>query len=433
MTPGRAGRLAVLGGERAVATTDRRIFDWPQWTPEHREAMLAVIDSGGTSEWDVTLQFEAAWAAYNGVEYALAYPNGTAALQAAMFAVGLQRGDEIIGPAFTYWASLSPALTLGAISVFADLDPESLCLDPRSVAAKIGPRTRAIMVVHYNAHPAAMDELLALARQHDLRVIEDVSRAQGSLYRGTMCGALGDVGALSMMARKSFAIGEGGMLVTRDRAVYERAVAWSHYERHDSDLTDPALRAISGIPLGGVKGRLNQVAAACGLVETRHYPARLREIDAALRRFAEGLAGVPGVRLRAVDEPGSSMGGWYYPVVHYEAAALGGLPLAEFGRAVAAEGAWWAPLPDRPLHRHPFFQQADIYGDGQPTRLVGATRDVRDADGDLPVSETIRERACMGPWFKHDWADQIAAQATAWRKVAEQADTLLAARAAAAD
>jgi dTDP-4-amino-4,6-dideoxygalactose transaminase len=425
--------LALLGGPKAVPREDESLFHWPIVTHEDEQAVLDVLRAGNMSDWDITQQFEREWAAYQGTRYALAHCNGTAALLAAMWAAGLGRGDEMIAPSLTYWASATQVMSLGATPVFADIDPVTLCIDPNDVEHRITPRTRAIMVVHYCGHPADMDPILAIARRHNLKVIEDVSHAHGSVYKGRMCGSIGDVSAMSMMARKSFSIGEAGMLCTDDRAIYERAIAFAHYERTKTDLTIPELKSVAaaegfatGLPLGGVKGRINQTCSAMGRVQLRHYPARIKVIQDAMNRFWDLLDGCPGVRPhRPVSGSGSTMGGWYNPVGHYVPEELGGLPVERFVEAVNAEGGRSGRGVNFPMHLHPLLNDADVYHDGKPTRIAFADRDVRQGRGSLPVSERLGSRAFGIPWFKHDRPEQIAQYAGAFRKVATQADKLL--------
>src|SRR5262249_46950770 len=218
--------LALLGGPKAVRSDPGDMFTGAISTPESGAAVLEVLRAGGMSGTDVTKEFEREFAAWHGMTYGLAHSSGTAALHGAMFGLGIQRGDEIICPSLTYWASCLPVYSLGGTVVFADVDPETLCLDPADVERRITPRTRAIVVVHYLGHPADMDRLIDVARRHRLRVVEDASHAHGALYKGKLVGTFGDVGAFSMMSGKSFAIGEGGMLLTNDREIYERAIAF---------------------------------------------------------------------------------------------------------------------------------------------------------------------------------------------------------------
>lgn len=418
--------LAILGGPQAVEQDQADLFHWPIVTTEDEQAVVAVLRAGSMSGRDITEKFEAEYAAYQGTKHALGHCNGTAALLAAMYACGVRRGDEIIVPSITYWASALPAFSLGATVVFADIDPASLCIDPADIERHISQRTKAIVPVHYSGHPADMDPIMAVARKHGLKVIEDVSHAHGGLYKGRMVGTFGDVAALSMMAGKSFAIGEAGMLCTDDRQIYERAIAFAHYQRHGTALTLPELQRLAGLPLGGIKGRMNQTCSAMGRVQLRYYPGRIKAIQDAMNRFWDLLDGTPGVRPhRPPADTGSTMGGWYNPVGHYVPEEVGGLPVERFIEAVNAEGGRSGRGCNFPLHLHPVLNEADVYGDGKPTRIAFADRDLRQPAGSLPVSEALGDR-CFGiPWFKHDRPEEIARYAAAYRKVALQADKLL--------
>jgi dTDP-4-amino-4,6-dideoxygalactose transaminase len=424
--------LAILGGPKAVPADHPDLFAWPIITAEDEQAVLDVLRSGKMSGWDISRKFETEYAAWQGTKYAIGLPNGTMALEAAMWACGLRRGDELIVPSLTYWASALPAMRLGATIVFADIDPASLCIDPADIEHRITDRTKAIVVVHYCGHPADLDPIVAIARKHNLKLIEDVSHAHGALYKGRMVGTIGDVSAMSMMAGKSFPIGEGGMLCTDDRAVCERTIAYCQYERTGADLTLPELKAFAGLPQGAMKGRLNQTCAAMGRVQLKYYPQRMKTIQDAMNRFWGSLEGTPGLRPhRPGKDSDSTMGGWYNPLGHYIPEELGGLPVGKFIDAVIAEGGRSGRASNMPLHLHPLLNTADIFGDGKPTRIAFADRNVREGQGSLPVSEALAER-CFGiPWFKHNRPDQIAPYAAAFKKVALQADKLNAPRAVA--
>jgi dTDP-4-amino-4,6-dideoxygalactose transaminase len=286
------------------------------------------------------------------------------------------------------------------------------------------------MVVHYCGHPADMDPIMDIARRHKLKVIEDASHAHGALYKGRMVGTLGDVAGCSMMSAKGFPIGEGGMLSTNDRTIFERAIAFGHYERCKTDLTDPALQALVGLPsplpAGAIKGRINQTCSAMGRVQLKHFPERMAEVQRALNRFWDLLEGVPGLRAhRVAKSSGSTMGGWYNPLAHYIREELGGLPVEKFHQALLAEGGRSGGGANVPIHLHPLVNQSDIYHDGKPTRLAFADRDVRQAKGTLPVTERLAARSLGVPSFKHDDAEQIALYASAYRKVAMNARHLL--------
>lgn len=419
--------LAILGGPRAVQTEPGDTFRWPILGEEDEQAVLEVLRAGAMSEIEVTRQFEEEFAAWHGVRYALAHNTGTAALHAAMFGVGVGHGDEILCPSLTYWASALPALSLGATVTFVEVDPETLTVDPDDLEHRITPRTKAIVVVHYCGYPCEMDPIMQIAERLGVKVIEDVSHAHGGLYRGRLLGTIGHVGAMSCMSGKALPIGEGGMLITDDALIYQRAVAFGHYERHATTLEHPSLRPFAGLPLGGQKYRMHQLSSAVGRVQLRHYRERMEEIQRAMNRFWDLLEGVPGIRAhRPPKGSGSTMGGWYAPHGLYCPEELGGLPVARFCEAVRAEGAATSPGANFPLHLHPVLNDADIYGHGRPTRIATSDRDVRQPPGSLPVTEALPERIYSIPWFKRDRPQIIEEHALAFRKVAEQADRLLA-------
>src|SRR5437867_7096778 len=245
-------KLAIHGGTTAVSGFNPDLFHWPIVTDEDEQAVIAVLRAGSMSGLDITRKFESEFGAWLGTKYALASCNGTTSLLEAMFGVGIGRGDEMIAPSLTYWASVLQCFSLGATPVFADVDPQTLNIDANDIEHRISKNTKAVMVVHHSGYPCDMDAIMLIARKNGLKVIEDVSHAHGGLYRGKKVGTLGDVSAMSMMSAKGFAVGEGGMLCTNDRGIYERAIAFAHYERTKDELTLPSLEPLKGLPLGGI-------------------------------------------------------------------------------------------------------------------------------------------------------------------------------------
>ena len=426
--------LAILGGKPTVTyvgtgkNDGSDMFKWPIITDEDREAVLEVINTGAMSGTDITKEFEKDFCKWTGSKYALGTNNGTSALHSAMYGCGIGRGDEIICPSITYWASCTGAYSLGATVVFGDIDPDTLCLDPKKLEEKITDRTKAIMVVHYCAHPADMDPIMEIAKKHNLKVIEDVSHAQGGKYKGRMLGTIGDVGAASMMSEKSLAVGEAGILWTNDREIYDRAVAFGSYDRFGSadDIETEYLKPLAGLPLGGYKYRMHQVSAAMARVQLKYYDERCAEIRKAMGYFCELIKDVPGIKVIRVDESeGSNMAGWYVPLCKYNADELGGLSITRFCKALRAEGYPVSPGINRPLHSHALFNTADVYGDGNPTRTVFDNKDIRELDKVLPVSEIINEKTFHLPYFKHYIPEVIEQYANAFRKVAANYKNLL--------
>ena len=420
------GELGLLGGPPAVRTPDGDLFDWPIITTEDEDAVLEVLRRRAMSGTDVTSQFEREFAAWQGVPFALGCTSGTASLHSAMYGCGVGVGDEIICPSITYWASATPCFSLGASVVFADIDPETLCLDPADIERHLSDRTKAIVVVHYASHPAAMDPIMEIAQRHGIKVIEDVSHAQGGLYRGRKLGTIGDVGAMSLMTGKSFAVGEAGMLVTANRTIYERALAFGHYDKYTPALETESLRPFAGLPLGGCKYRMHQLSSAVGRVQLKYYDERCAEIRRAVNYFWNQLEGLPGIRPHRVEPgSGSNNAGFYSALGHYDTRELGGLSLSRFVAAVRAEGSHCRAGCNLPLHTHPQLNDCDIYGHGKPTRLANATRDLRQPAGSLPVSEGINGKVFAIPVFKHFRPDVIAEHAAAFRRVVLGHEALL--------
>ena len=423
----RKSELAFHGGPKAVQSDTGDVFTWPIITAEHEQVVLDILRSGGMSGTGVTQRFENEFAAWQGTRYALGCNNGTAALHTAMFGCKVGVGDEIICPSVTYWASALQCFSLGATVVFSEIDPDTLCIDPHDIEHRITQRTRAIMVVHYMGHPADMDPIMAIAQRHEVKVIEDVSHAQGGFYKGRKVGTFGDVAGMSLMSGKSFAIGEAGMLVTNEREIFERAIAFGHYSRYGANVETESLKPFRGLPLGGYKYRMHQLSAAVGRVQLGSYDEQAEEIRRAMNYFWDQLEGLPGIRPhRPPKDSSSNMGGWYAPSGLYRPEELGGLSVTRYAEAVRAEGSICEPGVNKPLHLQPLFNSYDVYGHGKPTRIAHSDRDVRQPRGSLPVSEKIAALTYSIPWFKRYRPEIIEEYANAFRKVAENYQELLA-------
>ena len=429
MSSNEKSQLALLGGPQAISLDPGDIFAWPIVTQEDEQAVLDVLRKRKMSGLDITKKFEAEFAQWVGSQFALSTPSGTSAIQEAFFAAGIGAGDEIIAPSLTFWATVLQVYSMGGTVVFADIEPHSLCIDPDDIEHRITESTKAIVVVHYIGYPCDMDRIMVLAQKHDLKVIEDFSHAQGTRYKGKMVGSIGHIGATSLMTYKSFAIGEAGILVTNDRKMYERAVMFGHYIRQPEEgvITDPELRSVMGLPLGGVKNRLNQMTAAMGRVQLKYYDQRIAEVDKAMNYFWDLLEDVPGlIAHRPPRDSGHYKGGWYFPVGHYHPEQLGGLSATRFCQALKAEGFNETMVGvNKPLHLHPLFNSYDIYGHGKPTRLAHSDRDLTQPPGSLPVTEKVCSRLVAVPHFKLYRPEIIKTYALAFRKVCENYQELL--------
>lgn len=412
-------KLAILGGSKTVTIEEGDMFAWPIVTKEHEEALLGVLRSGSMSGLAITEEFEAQYAKTIGRKYAIACNNGTAAIHCCFYGMGVGVGCEVICPSITFWASIVQVYSLGATAVFADIDPDTLCLDPNDIEHRISPRTKAIVVTHYAGMPADMDAILAVAGKHNLKVLEDCSHAHGSLYKGRQVGTFGDAAGFSLMSAKAFPIGEGGIMFTDDQRIYERALLFGHYARHHKiELED--LKQYAGLPCGGYKYRLNQFGSALGLVQLKLYPSQTAEIDRAMNYFCDLIEDLPGIKpIRCEPGTNSTKGGWYYPRAKYDSAQLGGLSIRRFVDAINAEGSRSDIGGNAPLHLHPLFTKMDVYGHGRATRVAYLPESVglSQPAGSLPISEQINGAICGIPWFRHFRPEVIKQHADAFRKV----------------
>ena len=250
---------------------------WPSFSAQEIEAVGAVLASNRVNQWTGTevTAFESEFATYTGSQHAIALANGTLALDIALTALEVGPGDEVIVTPRSFIASASSVVTAGAIPVFADVDrnTQNLCL--RSVETKLTEKTKAIIVVHLAGMPSDMDALMALARKHDVKVIEDCAQAHGARWNGQSVGTIGDIGAWSFCQDKIMSTGgEGGMVTTNNRSLWE--IMWSlkdHGKSHQTvfnDNPEPGYRWLH--ESFGTNARLTEMQAAIGRIQTRRMP-----------------------------------------------------------------------------------------------------------------------------------------------------------------
>jgi len=223
------GTLALLGGPKCI-TAKPASPNWPRYSARAIAKVAAMLYTGrGLAQGRPAAEAEEKFAAYHGVQYALAVGSGTGALHCALAGCGIEPGDEVITTPYSYGASTGCILHHGAIPVFADVLPITGLLDPAKVEAKITPRTRGIVVVHLYGQPADMQALQAVTKKHGLKLIEDASQAHGARYHGKLVGSLSDAAGFSCMNTKLLATTEMGILLTGNRDVYDRALLLSQH------------------------------------------------------------------------------------------------------------------------------------------------------------------------------------------------------------
>jgi dTDP-4-amino-4,6-dideoxygalactose transaminase len=281
----------------------RRPFaPWPYFEEDEIEAAAAVLRSGKVNYWSGQegRLFETEFARSVGTKYAVCVANGTVALELALQALGIGRGDEVITTSRTFIASASCIVMRGARPVCVDVDPDSQNLTAESIRRAITPRTKAIIAVHLAGWPCDMDEILHLAGEYGLRVIEDCAQAQGAIYNGRPVGSLGDVAAFSFCQDKIMTTaGEGGMLTTNDPGVWERA--WS-FKDHGKSY-DAVYRRDRGEGYRwlhesfGTNWRMTELQAALGRVALTKVPRWVESRRRHANTLTQALSGLPGVRI----------------------------------------------------------------------------------------------------------------------------------------
>jgi hypothetical protein len=281
--------LALFGGQ-PVRSGD--LSPWPHFDEEMIKRVAEVLRSGKVNYWTglECRAFEEEFAAHCHVDYALAVANGTVALELALHACSIDRGDEVVVPPRTFIASASCVVLRGAIPIFADVDPVSQTITADAIRAVLTPRTRAVIAVHLAGWPCDMDSIMALAGERGLTVIEDCAQAHGASYKGRPVGSLGDVAAFSFCQDKIMTTGgEGGMLVTNRSDVWERAWAYRDHGRSCDAVRNrrhpPGFRWI--FDSFGTNWRMTEMQAAIGRVQLRNNLVRWVERR---RRNAAALA-----------------------------------------------------------------------------------------------------------------------------------------------
>jgi dTDP-4-amino-4,6-dideoxygalactose transaminase len=386
--------LAILGGAPAVEA--RAHNRWPDVRQEDREAVLGVLDRGvlsagsaldtGLAAPEITA-LEQGFAQFLGVKHCLSLNSGTAALHCCAAAIGLEPGDEVIVPAFTFIATPVAMAHHGLVPVFCDIDSRTFNMDPADLERRVTPRTRAVMPVHIHGLPADMDEIFLFARKHALRVIEDAAQAHGARYRGRLVGTLGDCAAFSLNVTKNLSGGEGGLFVSNDD---QHDVVARRLANFGEDMPPPSYFGRYYWSHGlGWNYRNQELSAAFA----RSQLARLEDYNAVGARNAailtDGLADVPGIRPPYVPEDRSSV--FHVYRVRLVPEELGWDGAADDLRdrvvnALRAEGAQAGTWQHHPLPAHPVFRRSRIRpwhpsAEGEPLRSWDAA--------DYPVATAV--------------------------------------------
>ena len=371
-----------------------------QWVDEADvQAVVEVLRSDWLTTGPKVDEFEQAFADFVGAREAVAVSNGTAALHAAMYAVGIGPGDEVIVPPMTFAASANCVVFQGGTPVFADVDPDTLLLDPAQVEAKITPRTKAIIAVDYTGQPCDYDALRAIADRHGLILVADACHALGGSYKGCPVGSLADLSTFSFHPVKHITTGEGGMITTDDPELARRMRVF----RNHGITTDHRQRDQQGswfyemVDLG-YNYRLTDIQCALGMSQLRKLPGWVARRQTIARRYNAAFAEMPAVGSLGVREEVSHA--YHLYMIRLDVTQLRATRTEVFA-ALRAEGIG-VNVHYIPVHLHPFYRER--FGTGP---------------GLCPVAEAAYEQIISLPIFPCMSDDDIDDVIAAVRKVLE--------------
>jgi dTDP-4-amino-4,6-dideoxygalactose transaminase len=342
------GKLAITGGEPLRKTP---FTQWPFGTKDEVAALEDVLTS---SKWGGqpfpgkhAEAFARKFAEVHTAKYAQCVNTGTVAIQAALKAIGILPGDEVIAPAYTWEGTVGPVLLLGAVPVFVDVDPDTYCLDAKLIERAITPKTKAILPVHLGMRFADMDEILRIAAKHNLKVIEDCAHAHGGMWKGKGAGSMGDLGAFSFQSSKLITCGEGGAVISNNLEYIERVQSYINAGR--ASVTDQFHHRIIGFNY-----RLGEFQAAILGPQLDRLPEQSKLRDKNMASLGALLKDTPGIGLLKPDPRITRLAPYGY-VLKYFAEKVKDIPRAAFVAALQLEGIPCDGLFYEPVYKSSLF------------------------------------------------------------------------------
>ncbi|MBI3919908.1 MAG: DegT/DnrJ/EryC1/StrS family aminotransferase [Armatimonadetes bacterium] len=419
-----AETLALDGGPSTVP--DGMVQAWPPLTQQDKEAVLAVFDSGhlhGTAA-PRALELQEKWAEYCGAKYCLVTNSGTSACHMVVAVAGVEPGDEVLVPAFTYWSTAAAVLHQNAIPIFVDIDPKTYTMDPALIEENINYRTKAIFPVDIHGMPSDMDPIHEIARKYDLSVISDCCQTHGAKYKGKTVGSIADATAFSCNRSKNLSGGEGGLFTTDNEE-------WC---RHAA-----MLREFGEVVVAGKDREYN--AFGLGWMYRNHefvnafilsQLTRLEENNAKRKEFAQFLTSelsqIPG--LQGPFTPTYADPVYFSYVVEFLPSELGlDVPVTEFKdavqKALAAEGIGMGQWQSMPVPAQSVFQEKKGYGKGCPWSCTHG-RDVEYRGEDYPRTlEFIANHSYLSAVHPPNGMDLMELYAKGFRKVIDNIDRVM--------
>ena len=342
------GKLAITGGK---PLRKRPLPQWPIATKAEAAALKNVLEStlwgGQPFPGKHAAAFAAKFARVHTAKYAQCVNTGTVAIQAALKAIGIKPGDEVIVPAYTWEGTVGPVLLVSAVPVFVDVDPDTYCLDVRLIERAITPKTKAILPVHLGMRFADMDEILRIATKHNLKVVEDCAHAHGGLWMGKGAGSMGDLGAFSFQSSKLITSGEGGAVVTNNLEYMERVQSYINAGR--ASVTDKYHHRIIGFNY-----RLGEFQAAVLGPQLDRLPAQSAIRERNMRYFESRLQNTTGIGLLKPDPRITRLAPYGY-VLKYFSQKAKEIPRASFVAALQLEGIPCDGLFYEPVYKSSLF------------------------------------------------------------------------------
>ena len=390
-------KLAIHGGK---PVRERPFPEYVTIGEEEKRAVMEVLDTAVLSKYLGTWspdffggprvqKLEREWADYFKVKHAVTVNSATSGLYAAVGAAAAGPGDEVIVSPYTMSASATAAIVNGAIPVFADIDPETFCLSAASIRDRITPRTKAIVAVDIFGHPADYAEIMAIAREHNLIVIEDAAQAPGARVGTRYAGTLADIGVFSLNYHKTIHTGEGGVIVTNDDELADRV----RLIRNHAEAVVKGKGVNNIVNMVGFNYRMTEIEAAIGSEQLKKLESLVAARVDAADYLAAGLRDLPGICAPVVKP--QVRHAYYVFAIRYDAGRTG-IGRSRIAAALCAEGLPIAEGYVEPLYLQPMYQQRIAFGrDGFPFTYPGYTGKLQYEQGTCPVTERMYREELM--------------------------------------